>query len=268
MSGWAIFLTIVLAVPLVAAVIFFCMNGLNALHSAKAGDYGKAILFAAIALVPAALFFGINAAADIGAASREKEVAAFRRTPLPHDRPRTLEIYDRGDHLAAIALASGRFDRVFIIDALHYPAQARDKVWAAKLKPGDGCQVRANAYWDATLGRSGYKGELGSLDRCIERTEAGAASDAAPGDAIIFLAGAATTMNAKDRPIWGSGNYEIRMRRGGEDLLVDYWEVYYYNKLGLFGMYPAPPKPKKGERPFHGIRWLLEKIERADGGPA
>jgi hypothetical protein len=163
-------------------------------------------------------------------ADRAQTVAAFQRAPLPQDRPRTLHLYGHmTDREIALLLGGGYFDKVMAMGE-RYPPRKDQPVFEHTMNDPDTCRDTARLWISKRIAGNVPAYELERvLDHCAQKVRVGSANDFSRQDAVVFLQGIATTLR-EGKKLRSGGNFELRLRRGETDMLIDYWENYYYEE--------------------------------------
>lgn len=161
-------------------------------------------------------------------AARAAEVAAFPRTPLEGDYPPILEVHGTlGKKTIRQLLRDGVFEQVHVYEQ-HRRRPDRRVVHTFIPAPdclefGRGHEERPDA---------DYRREQRLLACFPAVDERDVTVEAAP-DAVVYLVDGQTTLG---RPHgYHRGRLEVRVRRAGQDRLVDYWEAPYVARRSSIG---------------------------------
>lgn len=221
----------VVAICSLAVLAFVFFSARAAWRYAKAKRYGRMGAAVVLAASPFLVFGGWSWATEHHVESRRAMIEQLERTPLGRGYPRRLEVYgDIPDVVASGLIASGVFSSITVIDSRRYPADARAAVWTIRVRTDEQCRTLARA-WVAAKRQGQLFGEpdRSRLDACATRTGRTYEGFTPLGDAVVLLTGHATTLR-DGNTVWAGGNLELRLRRGGSDQLVDYWEDLHYEQ--------------------------------------
>lgn len=190
----------------------------------------------ALAVTPFAWYAWDVASANVTEANRAREVAGFERHPFPADPPRTLEVHGFiTDRERLIYLDTLPIDRIHQFQSRPFKGEYRN-VETYAIDPS--CRGRYAAVLEQ-LGRKRRDRHGNTNDgNCLIVSRGPLSADRDSEPAIVFLIGSNTTLKLPGT-LWSGGNYEARIRTGGESRLLDYWERPYIprasNPLVLFG---------------------------------
>lgn len=230
------FLVVVLAAVSVLPVLAAIGIGLyRAWKFYPVGGLAASSGWLALAAAPFVYYAWDVASAHMKETLRAREVAGFERVPFPPDPPRTLEVHgSMTDRERLIYLDALPIDRIHQINSKPFKGQYHH-VETFTIEPS--CRGRfASLLEQWGLKRRNLRGE--ASDRGCLLVSRGAMSADGEEPAIVFLLGSKTTLKLPGN-VWSGGNYEARIRSGGENRLLDYWERPFIerasNPLCLFG---------------------------------
>mgnify|MGYP003677682642 FL=1 len=177
--------------------------------------WATAICFA-IAAAPYGLHMLAVRSQDNRVDARVQQVAAFERTPLGPDYPRVLEAELR-EPGAGRFLALGLFDQVHSYDPMRPDG---DQLTLYRWTRSAECDAMAEAVRQLQAEDDAYRISQLHIETCV--TGEPATFSAPRPDAVLLLRDSDTTMRRR----FGNhaGEQELRLRRDGESVLVDYEE--------------------------------------------
>jgi hypothetical protein len=179
--------------------------------------WGAAICFA-LAVAPFVLHMMTVRSQDLRLDARAEQVAAFERTPLGPDYPRVLES-ELMPEAAGVFLSLGLFDAVQMYGAAGSKGERQTTYrWMQTAE----CEAVAAAVRRAQADPAPSYAPSHEIKPCLVETWA-MVSGPRP-DAVIMLRDGDTTLRRRYGKHRAGGAYELRLRRNGEDTLVDYWE--------------------------------------------
>jgi hypothetical protein len=268
-SGWDVIVIVAVIAPYVALGAFVLGGIVLALLALRQRKYRSAAACIAAIASPFLVYGAVMAMSDAGAGGRVHEVAAFKRTPMPADHPRTLEIVSHNGasiYLAtAMMLTTGEFDRVVWVETPRYPALAYDSVYEMGFARTKDCLKDAATAGDIHLGRGKRPShfDFSDLDRCVVKGNRTRADRTEFGDAIVLLDDHSQTLRPMGMACRAA---ELRMRRGGEDVLIDYQEDYCYRRVPIFDPFAGLNDKRKHVKKGVVIRplWVLEQALHPD----
>lgn len=151
---------------------------------------------------------------------RAREVAAFERTPLQGDYPPVLEVHGSLTRkLTRRLLTEGLFTEIRVNES----ARREDDWTVYRLSDVPECRPFDLGYREPETGPDPRDDRV--LRECFRGEEVRLAGEGVAADAVVYLVDHETTLGARSG--WSRGRIELRVRRGGEDRLVDYWEAPY-----------------------------------------
>jgi hypothetical protein len=176
-----------------------------------------------LAGAPYLMHWGIVARQNEALASRAAEVAGFTRTPLTSDYPRVLEVQAQG--VASLVMPWGWFDEVHVTGT---PFSTEDDLQERLIHRWiDSPQCAAMAEAIRTARRHFELPDNQTRDACISEVR-GRVEDRP--DAVILLEDHHTSLRRPRGTHHMNGARELRVRRRGRDVLVDYWETPYVER--------------------------------------
>jgi hypothetical protein len=221
---------------------------------------GAAACFA-LAAAPYALHAMLTARQTDGLDRRAAYLAGLERTPLTADHPRVLEV-QMGRGIAAEVLWRGWFDAVHVHGQALWPNDEPGARVIYRWKRTPACVAQA----EATRAGRRAEGEAARAD-CV--TEENVRWTGPLPDAVILMRDGETTLRTPGGNHWMGGALELRVRRGGRDALVDYWETPYVKR---------PASPALGQRMLERrseppeerdpLDFLRDALPGAEGPPA
>lgn len=231
----------------VAGVIVFSAAGIWCLTRRRIG-WGLAFL--AVAAAPFAIQALAIAGQDSRLADRAAQVRGFERTPLTAGYPRVLET--QMEWVPPRILPMGWFDEVHIVGEALFPHDDPGRREIYRWSDTPECRAIAEATRTAARYRAPPSDERKA---CVTL---GTVEGAAAPDAVILLRDHQTTLRRRGGIHHMGGALELRLRRDGRDVLVDYWEAPYVQRprspaLGQRAMEAAPEAPQE-RRPADFLR--------------
>jgi len=185
----------------------------------------------ALAAAPYALHAMLTARQDDGRDRRAAYLAGLERMPLTADYPRVLEV-QMGRGVPEQVLLMGWFDAVHVHGAALWPNDDPGARVIYRWKQTPACAAQA----EATRAGQRAQGEAARAN-CV--TEEKLRWTGPLPDAVILMRDGETTLRTRGGNHWMGGALELRVRRGGRDALVDYWEAPYVKR---------PASPVRGQR--------------------
>lgn len=234
-----------------------------ALHGVRRRSVISAIGWSAVAVAPFVAFFGTQAMIDARVAARAKQLGTLPTEKLGGVYPRTLEVHgELGETILAALVGSGLFD-----EAYQLPERRNWFGDAERITVSSSPACRALA--KSALDQIEADGNPSSTDRsalaeCTTREPLDRSSSPPAADAVVMLMDFATTLHLGNT-LTPNSALEVRVRRGGSDKLVYYWErPYVVRPVSPFSLKPlgftAPDDPKGP--PVNPTTLLVAALER------
>lgn len=211
-------LVVILAVGGVAVLV---AGGLVLLAKRQ---WALAVVCFVLAAAPFLTHRGAVARQDDALELRAAEVAGFERTPLTADYPRVLEVQMRWP--PARVLPMGWFDEVHLTGEAMWPNDGAGERVIYRWIDSPQCAETAEATRAAA-------NPLRTPDTRLRKacmSETRVRLEGTPPDAVILLKDGQTTLRRQGGIHHMGGTLELRVRRDGRELLVDYWEAPYVKR--------------------------------------
>lgn len=152
------------------------------------------------------------------AAARAAEVATFERTSVNGDYPPVLEVHGSlPDRTIRLLLGNGVFSEVHVYESYR---RRPDKRVVHTRNPAPDCSDFGPGYTERSGADRIWTRRLKS---CFPAVEELFVDVETPPDAVLYLADGETTLDDPRGSYFG--RQELRVRRAGDDRLVDYWEA-------------------------------------------
>lgn len=225
------------------------MTLVMAWRARRQGRMRRAALWFAAGVGPLVIFAATVVVTEMRVAARTRYVANLERVRIDGDHPRVLEVHGwLAPHAAARVLGAGAFDVVHIYQGRDFDRPMRRRT-VYVFDRSSAC--RTVAVRASRLAAAGQKPDLDDrqdFERCVKQRTETIPRPAIEPAAVVLLTERNTTLKTYmqlQRTLKASGNFEIRLRQGGQDRLIDYWEDLYYERpispylfgpLGYFGV--------------------------------
>lgn len=159
---------------------------------------------------------------DTRLSDRAAQVRGFERTPLTADYPRVLET--QMEWVPPRILPMGWFDEVHVVGEGLFPHDRPGRREVYRWRDTPDCRAIADATRTAARFRAPPSYERKACVT-LETVE-----DAPTPDAVILLRDNQTTLRRHGGIHHLGGTLELRLRRDGREVLVDYWEAPYVKR--------------------------------------
>lgn len=194
-------------------------------------------------------------------AARAAEVAAFPREPLGGDYPPILEVHGTlPEKIIRQLLRDGVFDEVHIYEQYR---RRPDRRVVHSFIPAPDCREFGHGHEERPEEDARHRQRLMACFPALD--ERHVPVEAAP-DAILYLIDRETTLGRPQGHY--RGRLEVRVRRNGDDMLVDYWEAPYVARRSIVRVEKArrlpQPVPEMDELAF--IRRSVGRVDATDVG--
>lgn len=192
-----------------------------------------AIWFAAGVGLPV-LFVATFVTTELRVAARTRYVANLERVHVEGGHPRILEVHGwLSPYAAGRVLGAGAFDAAHIYQGRDFERPMRRRTVYVFSRSSECRPWAERAVQLAAAGAKPDPDDRPGLENCVEERLESVPRPAVEPDAVVLLTGRETTLKTYmqlQRTLNASGNFEIRLRQGGQEPLIDYWEDLYYER--------------------------------------
>lgn len=189
-------------------------------------------------------------------AARAAEVAAFPRTPLSGDYPPILEVHGTlPKKTIRQLLREGVFEEVHVYE--RYRRRPDNRV-VHSFNPAPDCREFGRGHDERPGADARHRQRLMACFPAMD--ERYVSVEAAP-DAVLYLIDGETTLGRPQG--YHRGRLEVRIRRNGDDTLVDYWEAPYVARRSIVRVEKARRLPKPAPE-MDELYFILRSVGRLE----